>query len=200
MPWQIQAATSDEWELQWCDKLTKAEIDNLPELYSAIGREHGKPFHPDLPVIPYRQNSEHATVPAICHGRWGNNVFVNQEVRSLIEEMDPAAHFFHPIELHLNSGKVIRDTYFLLRMGGLVNAIDPEESQVVAKYKNEKLVRYARLAVRPKITWRADAIAGRHLWMDQYFQDDIYCSDEFMDELKRRNITHFRAIRSYVAN
>ncbi len=177
MPWQIQATTSDEWELQWGDKLTKQEIDSLPENYTMLGWYHGDPFHPDLPTIPYKQTSDHITIPQICHGRFGFNVFVNTEVRALIEEMDPAQHYFHPIELHLKSGEVLRDNFFLLRMGGLLEGIVPEESQVSEKYKDGKLVRYARRGIRPKITWRSSAIEDRHFWMDKYFQDDIYCSD-----------------------
>ena len=114
--------------------------------------------------------------------------------------MDPAEHYFHPIELHLKSGEVLRDSYFLLRMGGLLEGIEPEESQVSENYKDGKFVRYAGRGVRPKITWRSRAINGRHFWMDKYSKDDIYCSGAFMDELKRRNIGHFRPIPSFIAN
>ena len=120
--------------------------------------------------------------------------------QGLIEEMDPAEHYFHPLELHLKSGEVLRDSYFLLRMGGLLEGIVPEESQVGEHYIDGKFIGYQRSAVRPKITWRSSAIEGRHFWMDKHFKHNIYCSDAFMAELKRRNIGHFRPIPSFIAN
>ena len=102
--------------------------------------------------------------------------------------MDPGRHFFHPIELHLNSGNVLHEEYFLLRVGDLVNGIVEEHSQVIGVFKDGQLSRYGRSTVRPKITWRSSSIEGRHLWMDQYFKGDIYCSDEFMVELRQRKL------------
>ena len=198
MPWQILAATSDEWQLNWQDVLTVEEAAALPEHYPTLGREHGTAFHPDLPVIPYVQESDHTVVPPICQGRWGYDVFVNQEVKSLIERMESAEHFFHPLELHLKSGEVLRGSHFLLRVGGIVDGILPEESQVKPYIKDGKLRFYRATTARPKVTWRAAAISGKHLWVDQYFVSGIFCSDEFMDELKRRKIGHFRAIPSKV--
>ena len=200
MPWQIQAATFDEWELTWGDKLTPDEIKKLPENYVQLGLKHGEPFHPDLPTIPYLQSSDHSVIPSICQGRYGFDVFVDQEVRSLIEEMDTAEHYFHPIDLHLKSGEVLRDRYFLLRLGGLLDGIVPEDSEVEPVFRDGKLLRYERTKVRPKITWKAGAIAGRHFWMDRCFTDNIYCSDDFLNELKRRKIGHFRALPTFCAN
>ena len=196
MPWQIQAATADEWELGWQDYLTSEEIARLPEDYLTLGSNHGTAFHPNLPTIPYEQVSDHTVVPAICHGRWGYDVFVSREVKSLIEDLEPEIHFFHPIELHLKSGRVLRDSHFLLRVGSLVEGIVAEESQLKPYVRDGKLRFYRPTTARPRITWNANAISGRHLWVDRYFTRAIYCSDQFMEELVNRQIQHFRAIPS----
>jgi len=198
MVWHLQTTTSDEWELQWGDELSKAKIEALPEEYSSLGRLHGQPFHPQLPTIPYGQTSDHSVVPEVCQGRYGFNVFVNRGMRQLIEDMDPETHFYHPIDLHLKSGEVLRDEYHLLRAGALIDGIVVEESQLVPKYYDGVLSHYNHGAVRPRVTWRREAIEGRHFWMDKYFEDKFYCSDAFLEALNEREYGHFRALPAFV--
>ncbi len=204
MPWQLTADITDSRELLWGDMLTQEEQDQLPEDYVHLGREHGVPFHPDLPPIPYgltiNNKKRHTTVPAICSGRFAYDIFFDEGMNALIEEMEPGVHFFHPLALYSQSEELFDTKHFLFRAGQLIDGIIPEQSEVVPKHMNGTLRRYLETAVWPKITWAEDAIAGRHLWMDTYFKGSLYCSDAFLEQIQKRNVGHYRTFPSFTAN
>ncbi|MCV0425007.1 MAG: hypothetical protein K5905_06025, partial [Roseibium sp.] len=78
------------------------------------------------------------------------------------------------------------------------NGIIVEKSDVNPNIRNGKIRTYLRTAQRPRLMWRAKAIAGRHVWADKYFGDAIIVSDEFYEQLKKSEMGSFTALECRV--
>lgn len=124
---------------------------------------------------------------------------VSKAFRDLVEAMDPAEHTFVPIEIARLDGEVWTDTHFILKLGGFIdNGIIVEQSDVNLWIRKGVVKRCNPTAQRPRLMWRASAIAGRHIWADRLFAEAVVVSDEFHAALKARKMGGFTALESRV--
>ncbi|MEL6463464.1 MAG: DUF1629 domain-containing protein [Pseudomonadota bacterium] len=199
--------------LHWCDLPETPEDSAKP---TSLRRAPADPL-PPIPFMQthYEENLElfpvPTTLPDIFQGRWSASFFVSDRFRTVVSEMDPVAHLFQPVDLSMMDGTHYPDGYYALGIGDRVEAIDVEHSELFAcflddgtwhsiKTKGVKDVlaegaslgrfSYFTGAVgEPFIQWQADKIAGRHLWMDRYYQSEAFISDDMAKAFKKAGIT-----------
>ena len=194
MVWLLDPRVSDQRELFWDDVYNEdgSEIAfknwNRPEI---IPPEESWP-------LPFRQTTKHKQVPDFISGRFGGALFVSQAFRELIEAFDPVQHHYIPLHLFLADGRESVGEYFLFKFGSYVDGIIADQSEVGPMYDNDGNIGFYSTGHSPKITWRAEAIEGRHVWTDRYLKRRFFCSDEFLAEVEKRKMTLFRKVESFV--
>lgn len=147
--------------------------------------------------LPFRQTSKHKHIPDFVSGRYGE-LFISQAFRELIEEFDPVQHHYIPLHLYLADGRESVGEYFVFKFGSFVDGIIAEKSKVGPMYDRQGNLGFYSTGHSPKITWRADAVEGRHVWADTYLKDRFFCSDEFLAEVEKRKMKVFDKTESFV--
>lgn len=151
-----------------------------------------------LPSIPFMQSHYEEdlalfpvpkVLPDIFGGRWSGSYFVSERFRDVVTRVDPVTHLYQPVDLTLLNGKHFPQGYYALGIGGRVDAIDAENSEVLAKSFNGEFAYYAAANGEPHIQWHGDKIAGHHLWIDQHFPSMAFLSDELAKALKKAGVT-----------
>jgi len=150
-------------------------------------------------------------LPDIFQGRWSTSFFVSDRFRKIVSELDPVAHSFQPVDLTMLDGTHYPEGYYALGIGDRVEAIDAENSDLLAKFYDGKTVRsvktkgdkdflsngetlgqfmYFTAAVsEPFIEWHEERLSGRHLWMDKFYPSAAFISDEMAKAFKKEGIT-----------
>ncbi len=119
---------------------------------------------------------------------------VNQRVREVIEELEPGIHQFIPTTVLKKNGEPFNDdTYYILNICQIVDAIIIEESDV---YKKEGKDFYTgeyhyRLLPDPTLTFfmiqfDKELVAGKHLWRGKnHLPTRTFCSDELIERFNK---------------
>lgn len=190
MPYLINPTRHTTDEIQWADVWT---VEQQGPNYARLGSSHGQEPAIKGP-IPYRMykgsQGRNGVLPDILPGRWSADMIVSQKIREMIEGMDNITHHFIPLELTLKDGAQVRDR-FLFVAGDRIDGIIAEESEVSPQFFGGKLGFYFA-PTSPKIVWRADAIAGRAIWVDRYLPNNIVICDELEEAFQKASIKHYR--------
>ena len=125
--------------------------------------------------------------------------FISRAMRDLIEKWDPGHCAYVPITLHLADGRVLEDSYFYLRFLDFIDdGLIPEESDISPNIIKGRL-RFYSTSQRPKLTWHAEKIAGRHVWADKYLKNRFCVSGAFLEAMEAQGITDgYRKFQSFV--
>lgn len=199
--------------LNWSDTPQTPEDSSKATSLSRMGGE----TQPPIPFIQahYEENLRLFPVPTklpdIFQGRWSANLFVSDRFRKVVSALDPVEHLFQPVDLTMMDGTRYAHGYYALGIGEQVEAIDPENSDLRAKFYDGKTFRsmktrgvkdvlsegkslgqftyFAAALGEPFIQWHKEDIAGRHLWMDRYYTSEAFISDEMATAFKKEGIT-----------
>lgn len=94
------------------------------------------------------------------------------------------AHHIIPLDLTLVDGAQVSGQFFLFVAGDLTDGVVPEASNVTPNYFGDHFGEYTSPG-RPKIAWRAFAVAGRQIWVDGYLTGEIFISDALERKFRR---------------
>jgi hypothetical protein len=195
VPWQIdpnvKSAESVSWSKYPSDEASKA----LPEGWAEPDFIPPEEYWP----LYFKQTSKQKKLPDVMLGIYLGSIFVSKNFKKLVETFEPVQHVFVPLVLELCDGATSKDDYFLLKFAGLTNGVVAEKSDVKPIYSRSGELGFYSAGYAPRITWREDAIQGRHLWADQYLPGRMFCSDEFFNELKIEKMGLFAADECFVA-
>lgn len=124
------------------------------------------------------------------YGPMHGGITVRAAFRDLVEEMDPGAGHYTPMVLILPDGTEIADTFWRFTSLHPIDAMIPEKLTV-----RQDTIRkgdfYTYTSGR-HITFQGDAIGNRHIWREsQIGGSELYASDAFVKEMKRRGMEPF---------
>lgn len=195
MPWLLRPATSDSRELSWDRDYDENGVLRYPQKWSDADVVPTAEYWP----MKFVQSSAHKQVPDFCAAASYGALYVSRAVKELIQAMDPVTHHYVPLHLVLKDGRETVDEHFLFKFGSFIDGVMEEESEVGPMYNRHGRLGFYSTAIAPKIVWRADAIAGRHVWADRYMKNRFFCSDEFLTEIEKRKMGLFNKTESFVA-
>lgn len=193
MPWGLdELGRSDEVDMAYAEgqalprNLSKPTTKLDPALWPV--REF---IAPDCknPVIP-----DYTKGPAI------GVVVVSAAFRQLVESLDPLPHHFIPLHITFPDGRVQTDTHFIFKLGQFVEGgIIPEQSEIRVNMWQGEVSHYGATTLSPRLMWRAEAVAGRHIWADRHLPATVVVSDTLFARMKAQNMTGFLAIEGRIA-
>ena len=195
MPWMIDPETGDNRRPNWAEVRDEAGVPMMPKDWPEPTYVPPEETWP----LPFRQVSKHKVIPDFCGGRWSFTIFVSQAFRELVEAMDPVKHHFIPLDLELHGGRRSVGEYFLFKPGMFVDGIIAEQSEVGPIYAPNGDLGFYGIGAHPRIVWRREAVAGRHVWADKYLNHMTFCSDEFMAEMRKRKMKLFLETESFLS-
>lgn len=102
--------------------------------------------------------------------------------------LDSVEHLYQPVAWKMLSGAYYPDGYYALGVGSPVEAIDAENSEVIAKSFNGKFAYYTPAKGAPFSQRKADKISGCHLWMDRHYPTNAFISDALAQAFKKAGI------------
>lgn len=118
---------------------------------------------------------------------------VSEQVKDIIEELEPGAQQFFPIDISLKSGAPTLRKYFLMNIRQVIDGVDlantDVEWQSIQTFGHEHY--YPVLDTIPymgnkKLFFIKQQVEGHHLWRGRSnFSTKIFCSDDLMDAFKR---------------
>ncbi|RWM13573.1 MAG: hypothetical protein E5X53_34500 [Mesorhizobium sp.] len=137
----------------------------------------------------------HDTVPATQHAftSSGGIHVISRGLRDLFEEMDPGVHQFLPITVTDRKGQPFGE-WFILNVGFRQDTAfdDPAEAGTVPDTEGRRGMMWLQdrtMTVDPAKQ------SGVNLWRETRFPDVCVISDQLHDELKRRGMKFFKAIK-----
>jgi hypothetical protein len=107
---------------------------------------------------------------------------VNETFRGIVERFEPGIHQFLPMEVQLADGNPSGISYYIFNVCQRIASADLARSQVYSREGSERVGFVLR---DDKLVVRAQTIAGKHVWRDDYFFNRvIFCSDEIKQALE----------------
>ncbi len=183
--------------------VTERTLDFSRAYYGPMAR--GEPLTPELLALtpdPYFvQPPDRGGMPEI----FGENVgvwAVNDQVKQIIEELEPNVHTFIPINLRVRGRDVGYGQYYLLYAGQAVDAIVIDETDFRDGHGRaafEKSWVLSTLGGDTVLDGRL--IEGRHLWRGGIgkwggggdpFASYLFCSDELAKRIKESGVEGWR--------
>jgi hypothetical protein len=132
-----------------------------------------------------------------------SNRVVSERLHAIIEELEPSAHQFFPMEAYTKNGALLDRCYGLI-ICNRIDAIDDEHSQLDRIMGNGELMFYnlyrpkgfgspGERAYRPdqKMLLRRDKIGACHIWVDPHYSNGPFVSQELglrMKEIKATGV------------
>lgn len=121
-----------------------------------------------------------ASIISLPSRMWG----VDEQVKAIVERLEPGVHEFYPIEIRFPRGKVWPKPYYTLVFRQYIDSLVPEKCKEGALNVTDHY--------KPAITGRAFSKAkfGKaHLWRDRVFGEWMACiSDELHDEFEKAEL------------
>lgn len=156
-------------------------------LTTSIGPMDGIKMPAAFPITSGRAKYDLSLLPEILNGpaSWS----VAERVKNWIEEIEPGAHQFFPVEIAFKDGTRVEQNYWILNICTLLDsAIDPESSTCRKAGPNLQLVPNAwyymdPVGVEKKIAVKKDMVVSRAIWRDARYSD-IFVSDGFYEKLR----------------
>ena len=128
---------------------------------------------------------------------WGGAVFpwhIDEEVRNLIEGLEPGRHNFIPIRVRLKDAMTDERPFYLLHVTtALRGSIIIEKTRFADGIGKTDITGGGQLSASGPIVLKSSMIEGHHLWrggIGKYggggdpFAFDYFCSDEFFERMK----------------
>lgn len=195
MPWLIDVLYQSEkfykqTTIRLRDGISKSRISGIK---SALKEEDMQPVLVDLIGAPEK-------LPHYFCGYVSTITVVSREMRSWIEELDPVAHHYIPLEISCEDGQILRDQYFIFKMGEfLQDFIVLDKSDLKGRKDSDGIVYvYGSTKLHPVITWRSEKVKGRHIWADEMYYNDNAMSDELYERICEENKHNFWAEKGYI--
>jgi len=113
-------------------------------------------------------------------------LLISETAKGFIESLEPGLHRFLPVEV-LRPNRERLATHYYLNICQRLDAIDPVASGAESRrFPDGQLMRY-RVENRHDLVLRSQAIQGKHLWFDMYFDtlDYPFVSAAFAAGFKR---------------
>jgi hypothetical protein len=106
---------------------------------------------------------------------------VNEEFKSIIEELEPDVHQFFPIKIVMPRGNEFPDRYYVFRIGKFLDAFNPNYSDSscynVSGYENYRGVAPVKKTI-VGLAVSKDVVDSAHIWREKKLsQPDIFLSD-----------------------
>lgn len=185
MPWSLDVLGRSD-QVEWT-------LDDGQSLPSNLSQPRVVPDPATWPLRITRTGT--GPIPDCTAGPRIGLVVVSAAFKALVEAFDPVTHHFIPLAIAEPGGTVSRDTHFLFKQGSFVaDGIVPEASEVRVHLWKGEVSHYGATTLSTRLTWRASAVAGRHIWADRYLPAVNVVSDAFYVELRARNMGGFLAI------
>lgn len=135
------------------------------------------------------------TLPDFTVGPWSSLDVVSERFKRLVEDLDPVAHEFIPLDVVQPDGTSVDCRHFIFRLAGLLpHSIELKRSEVTESILRPGLSVYGPTSQAPRIVWHRDVVGHRHNWADQKLPSHITVSDQFYEELVLQKMTSFMAI------
>jgi len=169
----IPAIEDDEyWQEEWGSR-----VENL-----AIPWDLGMPTEAKyFPTSGYLTNKV-KTIPNIfCQGLW----FCDEEIKNIIEDLEPGRHRFYPFTLRNSKNGDVRAELFIIHALKPIEAIDIERSPLVREFVGTLEVPASVRNSKPSKKWanyvvlKPDYPRDRHIWRDSRVvtRNGIFISD-----------------------
>jgi hypothetical protein len=118
-------------------------------------------------------------------GMGGTYPTVDEDLKSIIEAIEPGVHKFYPLEIRMPAGKTYPKQYHTLVIGAFLDSFDIEQSKQGSAHSPDP-GRY-NLNTKKKamagVAFRKVDFGGHHLWRERTFRPQMLC---FSDELHER--------------
>ena len=125
----------------------------------------------------------------------GASWLVSSRLKDLFQSWDRLAGTFFPVVLHMPDGK-IEQTHFWHRM------TEPVDDGIELSVSDAKPVKVAGQTAlystphNPKIVWKDETIAGRHVWTDRFLRNRLFISDDLLGAMTDSGMSGFKAVES----
>lgn len=125
----------------------------------------------------------------------GSSWLVSARLKTLFESIDDQSGSYFPVVLHLGH-ETMEDSHFWHRMTDVVSGgIDVGQSDV-KPVKVAGQVAFYSTPHTPNIVWNAEAVAGRHVWTDEFLRERLFVSDRALEEMVGAEMTGFKKVAS----
>ena len=131
-------------------------------------------------------------------------IAVREELKQIIEELEPNVHQFFPIELSMPKMKGEVGKYYTLVVGQYLDSFLPDESKAESFRSYEKYPGFYNAELSKKglsgLAFREQEISGAHLWRERGFRETLTCfSNQLIAEVASAGLdipTHYK-MREY---
>jgi hypothetical protein len=183
--------------------VTESTEDFFFQYYAKLGL--GLPLTPELLALtpdPYLvKPPRKGGMPAI----FGENLgvwTVNDDVKQIIEELEPGVHTFIPVNLRVRGKDTDYGGYYLLYLGQAIDAIVIDETNFRDGFGREGFQKswVLNTLVGPTVL-DPNPIEGRHLWRGGWgkiggggdpFARYVFCSDELKTRIRKTKLDGWR--------
>ncbi|MEM7700785.1 MAG: DUF1629 domain-containing protein [Pseudomonadota bacterium] len=140
------------------------------------------PIEPHEPIRFYELEKGQKTIPSIISlpsMLWA----VDENVKRLIDELDPGVHQFYPFEIRNRRGKVYPVTYYMFVSGRWLESYDTTENEA-SKIHDGHYRSPSSQAEGKRTSMRRSVFGDAPLWWERKFRNELLCfSDEFAERL-----------------
>ncbi|TWH84384.1 hypothetical protein IQ25_02812 [Novosphingobium taihuense] len=121
---------------------------------------------------------------------WSKVYSVSDLMRALIENLDPEAHQFEPLELVKSRHSLLEKRWFW-NVLNRISSINPEKTTIEPSMLPSGARDYGRLNTSgEEYVFDAERIGSRHFWRDMHTLSPVlFCTDVAKMEFEKRNFT-----------
>jgi len=123
---------------------------------------------------------------------------VHEDLKDVIEDIEPNVHQFWPITISMPRGKTYPEPYYGMRIGQFVDSFRPEQSAENA-FQQRKAI-YLSSDTKEKtsgLAFSGEEIGARHLWREKKLsKPNIFMSDALQAKIAAKGLQlpkHFQA-------
>ncbi len=131
----------------------------------------------------------------------GLHVF-SDAARQAVEALEPGRHQFFPLSLHWRNGERPENTWWGLNVTQKRDSVVQEGSAVRRRYRDDEPVRAGvrqdvlQMLDRKQIILDPARISDAHLWREERFTSELFCSDALRDAFKAQGLRVFRTFKA----
>jgi hypothetical protein len=196
VPYVIQGNTDS-------DRISYPEFSQalVKEFFAPLAR--GAEFTPE--ILSKKPQPYFVTAPAKggIPEIFGENLgvwTVKENVKNLIEELEPGIHCFLPVDLRVKGLDKDWGQFVILRPGQVIDAIVIDETDFREGKGCAGFSKSSTLSSFGNTVLNGQLIEGRHLWRGAWgrlgertpFEECLFCSDELAETVKRAGMEGWR--------
>jgi hypothetical protein len=133
---------------------------------------------------------------------------VKENVKQIIEELEPDVHTFLPVNLRVRGTEKDWGRYFLLYPGQAIDAVAIDETDFAEGKGREGFAKSSILSPFGDTVLKSELVAGRQLWLGARgqlgrsvpFANYLFCSDELAKRIRDAGIEGWRFRRCKLKN